>query len=124
LRGLGVGLVSSSSSGTESKDDLGLSCLDELKEDFLGLERGIPNRLCNVLRVPECFGVEGLVEGGRGGSIGMGMADGRCLGRGVPGTTVVFVAVVVDDKGLDGRREGGLEEPLVLPMLSACRRGI
>jgi hypothetical protein len=105
--------VSSSSSGTEPKDDLGLSRRDELKEDFLGLERGMPKRLCSVFRVPECFGVEGLV-GGRGGSAGRGIAGGRCLGRGVPGITVVFVAVVVEDKGLDGIREVGLEaKPMV-----------
>lgn len=87
-----------------SNDVLGLIRCDELNDDVFGLERGIPKRLCSVLRVPEGFGVSGLVDGR-----GTGMADGRFLGRGVPGVTVVLVAVVVDDKGLEGSREGGFE---------------
>ena len=73
----------------------------------------MPKRLCSVLRVPEGLGVSGLI-----GGTGIGMADGRFLGRGVPGITVVFVAVVVDDNGLDGSREGGLEAGV--RMLSVC----
>lgn len=81
-----------------SRDALGLFRLDELKDDLLGLERGMPKRLCSVLRVPEAFGVSGLEWRG---DTGTGIADGRFLGRGVPGVTVVLVAVVVDDKGRD-----------------------
>lgn len=102
MRGLGVGFVSSWSG--VSKDVLGLFRCDELNDDFFGLEREIPKRLCSVLRVPEGFGVSSLA-----GGTGTGIADGRFLGRGVPGVTVVFVVVVVDDKGLEGNREGGFE---------------
>ena len=92
-----------------SGDSLGLLCWDEVKDDFFGLERGKPKRLCRVLRAPECFGVVGLDE--RGG--GMGMIDGRFRGRGVAGVTVVLVAVVVDDKGREGIRDEGLEGPML-----------
>lgn len=57
--------------------------------------------------MPECFWVSGV------GSTGTGIPDGGFLGRGVPGITVVLVAVVVEDKGLDGMREEGDRKSVV-----------
>lgn len=135
LRGFGVGSLSSISSvfsypgrgGATSSDALRLPGLEDPNEDFLGLESGIPKRLCSFLRAAEALGVVGLDEGGPGGSTpfglkGIGSVDGgRFFGRGVPGVIVVFVAVVVDDRGRDWIRVAGLDG-VDWPILSTRRR--
>lgn len=113
LSGLGVRSLSSIVSsfscpgrgGGSSTDGLRLPCRDEPKEDFRGLDRGMPKRVCIFLRV-EALGVSGLgKERSRLVSLvvsGTTSAEGgRFFGRGVPGVMVVFVAVVVEERGRD-----------------------
>jgi hypothetical protein len=122
LSGLGVGSLSSmlwspscpGRGGGASRDGRRLLCLDEPKDDFRGLDSGMPKRVCNFLRVEEALGVSGLDgERWRLASLdasGIAIAEGgRFFARGVPGVMVVFVAVVVEERGRDWRRVAGLE---------------
>jgi hypothetical protein len=101
--------------GGTSRDDLELLGRDTVdpKDDFFGLGRVIPNRLCSFLRELGGFGVidcEGTCVSTPGASGDTMMAAiGRAFALGVPCVTVAFVAVVVEDRGREGMRVGGFE---------------
>lgn len=99
--------------GGTSRDDrelLGRDAADP-KDDFFGLGSVIPNKLCSFLRELDGFGVierEGTCDSRPAGDTMMA-AIGRAFALGVPGVTVAFVAVVLEDSGREGMRVGGFE---------------
>lgn len=121
LRCLGTGLEADACAGNggTSRDDrelLGRDAADP-KDDFFGLGSVIPvipNKLCSFLRELEGFGIidcEGICDSRPVDEIGETMiaAIGLAFALSVPGVTVAFVAVVVEDRGRETRRVGGFE---------------
>ena len=121
LRCFGTGCEADACAGNggTSRDDrelLGRDTADP-KDDFFGLGSVmpvIPNKLCSFLRELGGFGIidcEGICDSRPVDEIGETMmaAIGLGFAPGVPGITVAFVAVVVEDRGREARRTGGFE---------------
>lgn len=112
---VGAGFDVDVCAGTSSDDRELLGCdMVAPKGDLFGLARDIPKKMCNFFRVLDCFGVTGREGVCRSEVIGTYcvvdmVVTGRVFALGVPGTTVAFVAVVVEERGREAIRVVGLE---------------